>query len=263
MLTNVLQKDASGGLERMSLRSSRGGALLSVDGLPSVSAREGRETHSVIPLRPQNQCGVDRHGPSRARVRHQLNRRLAMIGLEKKLSIAFTVDPEFCPTRRWLALAPLFAALPLALSGSTASAAKIDPSETVITPPDAIKWTSWNGLPPHIGETATLYGGLDQPGPYLVLMKWHPGYFSAPHFYATDRLSLVLSGTWWVNSGTDFDPDNTVPVPAGGFVRRVAHTPHYDGVKKSTAEPAVIALFGLAPVDLTLVDPSKPAWRQT
>jgi hypothetical protein len=90
----------------------------------------------------------------------------------------------------------------------------------------------------------------------------HPGYFSAPHFYATDRLSLVLSGTWWVNSGTDFDPDNTVPVPAGGFVRRVASTPHYDGVKKPATEPAVIALFGLAPVELTLVDPSKPAWRQ-
>jgi len=181
---------------------------------------------------------------------------MAMIGLEKIHSIAFTADHEFCPTRRWLALAPLFAALPLALSGSTASAAKIDPSETVITPPDAIKWTSWSGLPPHIGEMATLYGGLEQPGPYLVLMKWHPGFFSAPHFYATDRLSLVLSGTWWVNSGSDFDPDNTVPVPAGGFVRRVAHTPHYDGVKKPATEPAVIALFGLAPVQLMLVDPN-------
>jgi len=64
----------------------------------------------------------------------------------------------------------------------------------------------------------------------LVLMKWYPGYASAPHSYPTDRLSLVLSGTWWVNSGADFDPDATVPVPAGGFVRRVARTPHYDGV---------------------------------
>jgi hypothetical protein len=42
-----------------------------------------------------------------------------------------------------------------------------------------------------------------------------PRYMSAPHTYATDRLSLVLSGTWWVNSGADFDPDNTVPIPAG------------------------------------------------
>jgi hypothetical protein len=86
-------------------------------------------------------------------------------------------------------------------------------------------------------------------------------YYSAPHSYATDRLSLVLSGTWWVNSGTDFDPANAVPVPACGFVRRVARTPHYDGVKADAKEPAVIGIFGMAPVNLKLVDPSKPAWR--
>jgi hypothetical protein len=109
---------------------------------------------------------------------------------------------------------------------------------------------------------ATLSGGLNRPGPYVVLMKWYPGYFSAPHSYATDRLSLVLSGTWWVNSGADFDPANTVPVPAGSFVRRLAGTAHYDGVIRSAADPAVIALFGIAPVNLKLVDPSKAAWRR-
>ena len=55
---------------------------------------------------------------------------------------------------------------------------------------------------------------------------------SAPHTYVTDRLCFVISGIWWVNSGENFEPEATVPVPAGGFVRRVAHTPHYDGVKK-------------------------------
>jgi hypothetical protein len=186
-----------------------------------------------------------------------------MIDLGKMLSAILAADYEVSPSRRGVLLAPLLAALPLVLSGRPASAGKIDPSETVTTPADAIKWTSWSGLPPHSGEMAPLYGGLDQPGPYLVLMKWNPGYWSAPHSYATDRLSLVLSGTWWVNSGDDFDPDNTVPVSAGGFVRRVAHTPHYDGVKKTGTEPAVIALFGLAPVHYVPVDPSKPIWRQT
>jgi hypothetical protein len=38
----------------------------------------------------------------------------------------------------------------------------------------------------------------------------------------------------------------------------VAGTPHYDGVKKGGKEPAVI---GIAPIDLKLVDPGKPAWR--
>jgi hypothetical protein len=165
-------------------------------------------------------------------------------------------------TRRVMLLAMLAAGLPLAASTRPAKAIKLDPAETVITLPDAIKFAPWSGAPALSGEMAALYGGLDTPGPYLVLMKWYPGYMSAPHSYATDRLSLVLSGTWWVNSGADFDPNQTVPVPAGGFVRRVARTPHYDGVKRDAKEPAVIALFGIAPVDLTLVDPNKPGWRR-
>jgi hypothetical protein len=163
-------------------------------------------------------------------------------------------DHAVGPARRDMLVAPFLAALPLALLDATARAGQIDPSETAITPSDAIKWSAWSGGPPHSGEVATLYGGLDTPGPYLVLMKWNPGYMSAPHSYATDRLSLVLSGTWWVNSGADFDPDNAVPVSAGGFVRRVARTPHYDGVKRGAKEPAVIALFGIAPVKFELVD---------
>jgi hypothetical protein len=47
-----------------------------------------------------------------------------------------------------------------------------------------------------------------------------------------------------VNAGEHFDPDATVAAPAGSFVRRVAHTPHYDGVKRGEKDPAVIAIFG-------------------
>ena len=67
---------------------------------------------------------------------------------------------------------------------------------------------------------------------------------------------------WWVNSGETFEPEATVPVPAGGFVRRVAHTPHYDGVKKDGKEPAVIGIFGQAPIEFKLTDPSKPPVRE-
>ncbi|WP_050420588.1 hypothetical protein [Bradyrhizobium tropiciagri] len=172
------------------------------------------------------------------------------------------LDHGIVSTRRGLPLASLLAGLPFPFLEKVAFASEIDPSKTAITLPDAIQFVPWSGAPTRSGEMATLYGGLDRPGPYLVLMKWYPGYMSAPHYYASDRLSMVLSGTWWVNSGADFDPDHTFPVPAGGFVRRVAHTPHYDGVKSDAKEPAVIALFGIAPVDLMLVDPSEPNWRK-
>ena len=165
-------------------------------------------------------------------------------------------------TRRALLLTTLFASLPLALATTPAKAGEINPLETAVTLPDAIRFLPWSGGPPGSGEVAEMYGGLDKSGPYLAFMRWHPGYFSAPHMYRTDRISVVVSGTWWVNSGADFDPGHAVPVRAGGYVLRHAHTPHYDGVPRDVKEPAVIALFGMAPVDLQLVDPSKPAYRR-
>ena len=56
-----------------------------------------------------------------------------------------------------------------------AQASKLEPSETVITLPSALEWRRGSGLPPHIGEMATLNGGLNKAGPYVVFMKWHPG----------------------------------------------------------------------------------------
>jgi hypothetical protein len=56
-----------------------------------------------------------------------------------------------------------------------------DPSETFVQPYQDITFEPWGNLPPHSGEMAKLYGDFDSPGPYLVLMKWNPGWFSAPH----------------------------------------------------------------------------------
>jgi hypothetical protein len=112
-----------------------------------------------------------------------------------------------------------------------------------------------------IAEMATLFGGLNEPGGYVVLVKWYAGYTSAPHSYATDLLCLVLSGTRSVNSGTDFDPNTTVPAPAGGFVRRVAHTAALRRRQERGSGTGCDRNFGAGPVDLKLVDLSKPAWR--
>ena len=147
-------------------------------------------------------------------------------------------------------------ALPLALFATADGGVKpIDPTETIITLPDKIVWKSTPGFPAHSVETAALFGGTEEPGLYYQLIRWYPGFMSAPHQYDTDRLCVVVSGVWWCNSGADFDPAGTVPCLAGTFIRRVAHTPHYDGVKAGSNEPALIAICGIGP--------NNPKWLES
>ena len=166
---------------------------------------------------------------------------------------------ELLAPRRDLLAASLLAALPFALAAGRAEASKLDPGQTIIRLPDQIEWKGQPGFPEHSVEMAPLFGSTNETGLYYTLVRWYPGYMSAPHMYVTDRLCVVVSGTWWVNSGADFDPDSTVPVPPGTFIRRVAHTPHYDGVKKDGKEPAVIAICGMGPVGVTWL--GSPGWR--
>src|SRR5689334_122769 len=106
-----------------------------------------------------------------------------------KMCSAGIAGGDAIASRRTLLLASLMAGLPLTASSTAAQATPLNPAETIITPHDAIKFVAWTNAPPNSGAVAILYGGLDRPGPYLVLMKWYPGYMSAPHSYATDRLS--------------------------------------------------------------------------
>ncbi|KQS85149.1 hypothetical protein ASG32_17940 [Methylobacterium sp. Leaf361] len=169
---------------------------------------------------------------------------------------------DLIANRRDLLLAPLVAAAASEFGTGPAHAAGVDPSQTIIKLPDQIPWQPLYNFPPGMAEQAPMFGQTGAPGQYFVLIRWHPGYMSAPHWYETDRLCVVLSGTWYVASGEDFAPDATVPVPAGSFVHRVAKTPHYDGVKAGINDPAIIAISGIGPIHYHLTDPNKPGWRK-
>ena len=164
-------------------------------------------------------------------------------------------------SRRDALVAPLMAALAEMLMAEGTAAAP-DPAKTIIVPPQDLVFKPSLGAPAKTIEVADLFSKQSENGIYLNLTRWYPGWMSAPHYYETDRLCVVVSGTWWATSGDAFDPASTVPVPAGSFVRRVARTSHYDGVKAGEKEPALIAICGLGPITLHPVDPSKPLVRQ-
>jgi hypothetical protein len=70
---------------------------------------------------------------------------------------------------------------------------KLDPRQTLITLPNEIPWRVPDVAPPDSVAEAVLVGSEQQEGTYLVLMKWFPGWMSAPHTYVTDRLCVVVS----------------------------------------------------------------------
>jgi hypothetical protein len=84
---------------------------------------------------------------------------------------------------------------------------------------------------------------------------------TGPHFLDGHRHPWLHRGPGPA-SGEDFAPESTMLVPAGGFVRRVARTPHYDGVKRDAKGPAIIAISGIGPIHYHLTDASQPGWRK-
>ena len=127
-----------------------------------------------------------------------------------------------------------------------AARADVNPAAIMITPPKDIKWVEGAGG----AANAILAGDPTKPGIYVELTKWHPGHMSRPHFHPNDRYIYVISGTWWVGTGTKYDPDSTVPVQAGSYVTHYGKQIHYDGAKEGTGD-AVLEIVGMGPATST------------
>jgi hypothetical protein len=124
-------------------------------------------------------------------------------------------------------------------------AAEPDPKALAYTLPANIKWTTGNGGG---SQQAILHGDPAKPGLYIVLTKWLPGNMSRPHFHANDRYVTVISGTWWVGTGSTYNPASTTPIPAGSFVTHFGKEIHYDGAKDGEV---LLEIVGMGPATST------------
>jgi hypothetical protein len=142
-------------------------------------------------------------------------------------------------TRRQVGLLSLAAT---AFSGGAARAAGLDTAAVTYLLPDKIKWSPPS---PTGAQNAVLAGDPSKEGLYVQMVKWLAGnHFSHPHFHPHDRFITVLKGTWWVGTGTKFDPSATVPMHAGTFVTHYGKHIHFDGAKD---EDAVLLIVGEGP----------------
>jgi hypothetical protein len=145
--------------------------------------------------------------------------------------------------------------LPLSFAGmlSISSAAELNPAAVIYKLPDQIPWSPVNAAG---AQAAVVVGDPNKPGFYAVYTKWTKGnHFSHPHFHPNDRYIVVLQGTWWVGSGTKFDPEHgSTPMPAGSFVTHFGKQVHWDGAKD---EDAVLLIMGEGPATATEVEEAK------
>jgi hypothetical protein len=148
-----------------------------------------------------------------------------------------------------------YLALPIsfAMMLSIGSAAELNPAAVTYKMPDQIPWSPVDARG---AQSAVVVGDPSKPGFYMVYNKWTKGnHFSHPHFHPNDRFIVVLKGTWWVGSGTKFDPEHgTVPMPAGSFVTHYGKQVHWDGAKD---EDAVLLIMGEGPATATEVPEGK------
>jgi quercetin dioxygenase-like cupin family protein len=120
----------------------------------------------------------------------------------------------------------------------------LDPKAINIQLPADIQWKA----NPSGSENAVLVGDPAKPGLYVVLTKWKAGHNSKPHSHPNDRFITVISGTWWVGTGTDYSPEHLKPVPAGSFVTHYGKEVHYDGTKD---EDTILQIVGIGPATST------------
>jgi hypothetical protein len=124
------------------------------------------------------------------------------------------------------------------------NAAPPDPKVLAYTLPDKIPWKGNPGG----AQQAVLAGDPSKEGLYVVLTKWTAHHMSHPHFHPNDRYIYVISGTWWVGTGSKYDPDSTTPIPAGSFVTHYGKEIHYDGAKDGDV---VLEIVGMGPATST------------
>jgi quercetin dioxygenase-like cupin family protein len=129
-------------------------------------------------------------------------------------------------------------------------AAELDPKAINIQLPKDIKWVATAGG----SEQAVLVGDPAKPGLYIVLTKWLPNKNSRPHTHPNDRFITVLKGTWWVNTGSNYDPDGMKPVPTGSYVVHYGGQYHYDGAKN---EEVILEIVGMGPATSTAAPAAK------
>lgn len=132
------------------------------------------------------------------------------------------------------------------------ASAQTDAKGFVRMTPDQAEWKDVPGG--HGVKIAVVSGDPSKAGLYVIRVKFPPGIMSAPHFHPEDRHAVVLKGTWYTGTDDSWDPDKTVALKPGSYMKHPAGAVHYDGAKD---EEVIVQIAGYGPSGTTEVFPGE------
>jgi quercetin dioxygenase-like cupin family protein len=91
---------------------------------------------------------------------------------------------------------------------------------------------------------AVLYGDPTKQGLYVNRATIAKGQKNMPHSHPDERVVVVLSGTFYVGFGEQFDESKMKALPAGSFFTEPPNAPHYNWAKDGDV---VVQITGIGP----------------
>ena len=117
---------------------------------------------------------------------------------------------------------------------------------------DQLEWID-NPRVPGLG-LARILGNEKEAGPYTYRVKFPEGRVVEAHSHPDDRMYTVISGTWYIGWGEEFDESKLTALPAGSFYTEPAGVPHFISTPDGEA---IVQISGTGPTAASYVDAGK------
>ncbi|MGE3304266.1 MAG: cupin domain-containing protein [Hyphomonadaceae bacterium] len=104
------------------------------------------------------------------------------------------------------------------------------------------------------GPSAVLVGDPTKPGPYAMQVRIAPNQALPPHTHRDNRVTRVLSGTYFYGYGATADEAKAKKLTAGSFYTEPAGQAHF---AHAGPEGAVLYVVGTGPSDTKTVTPQR------
>ncbi len=124
-------------------------------------------------------------------------------------------------------------------------------SQHVFFTPDSLKWVDAPPSLPAGAKMVVLQGDPTKEGMFTLLFKVPDGFKIPPHTHPADEHVTVLSGMFFMGTGSKFDTSKGKELPAGSFVLMPKGMQHFAWVKGET----IIQLHGIGPWGINYVNP--------